>query len=207
MCFLRDEAPESAMEHYLAALPYRDMIIAIGLDSSEDQRPPLLFADLFARARADGFRLTAHCDVGKTYPVEHIWQVATKAGGTGAERIDHGLNAVEDPELVDLIRQKGIGMTICPWSYIRHQPFDELFERIRVLFDAGVKISIASDDPAFMEDTWIHENLLVVKQFCRFTDGEILRLARDAVSMCWAPELIKKGILEELDSMGVPLHS
>ena len=132
--------------------------------------------------------------------------MATKVGGTGAERIDHGLNAVEDPELVDLIRQKGIGMTICPWSYIRHQPFDELFERIRVLFDAGVKISIASDYPAFMEDTWIHENLLVVKKFCRLTDGEMLRLARDAVSMCWAPELVRREILEELDSMDVTLH-
>ena len=191
------------MEHYLAALDHRDMIIGVGLDSNEDQRPPVLFEEVFARARADGFRLTAHCDVGKTYPLEHIRQVASVIGHTGAERIDHGLNAVESPELMELIHEKGIGMTICPWSYIRHQPMDEVFERIRALFDAGIKIAIASDDPAFMEDTWILENLLVVKKFCKFTNDDILRLAKDAVDVCWAPERVKKDILDELHGINL----
>ena len=83
------------------------MIIGVGLDSNEEQRPPVLFEEVFARARADGFRLTAHCDVGKTYPLEHIRQVASVIGHTGAERIDHGLNAVESPELMELIHEKG----------------------------------------------------------------------------------------------------
>ena len=75
---------------------------------------------------------------------------------------------------------------------------DEVFERIRALFDAGIKIAIASDDPAFMEDTWILENLLVVKKFCKFTNADILRLAKDAVDVCWAPEPVKKDIFDEL---------
>ncbi|CAN9145757.1 unnamed protein product, partial [Alternaria alternata] len=82
MCFLRDETPESAMEHYDAALKYRDMIVGIGLDSNEVDRPPSLFDEVFVRARNDGFRLTAHCDVGKPYPLEHIHQVATGIAGT-----------------------------------------------------------------------------------------------------------------------------
>ena len=90
-------------------------------------------------------------------------------------------------------------MTICPWSYIRHQPFDEVFERIRLLFDAGIKISIGSDDPAFMEDTWIEENLLLVKKYCGFSDEEVVRLCRDAVDICWAGEEVKKEILEEIE--------
>ena len=203
MCLLRDESPQSAMEHYLAALDYRDMIIGIGLDSNEYQRPPVLFQDVFVRARADGFRLTAHCDVGKTYTLEHIRQVASVIGHTGAERIDHGLNAVDSPELVKLIHEKEIGMTVCPWSYIRHQPLDEVVERIRALFDAGIKIAIGSDDPTFMEDTWILENLLTVKKLCNFSNLEMKRLAKDAVDICWAPEHVKKQILDELNGVAL----
>jgi adenosine deaminase len=203
MCILRDLSLESAMDHYIAALDYRDMIVGIGLDSNEDQRPPMLFNELFTRARNDGFRITAHCDVGKAYPVEHIRQVVSDIAQTGADRIDHGLNAAESLELVKLIHDKGIGMTICPWSYLRHQPIDEVFERIRVLFNADIKISIASDDPAFMEDTWVLENLLVVKKFCKFTDSDILKLARASVELSWAPENLKKEILKEIGSLSM----
>lgn len=200
MCLLRDLSPESAMEHYLAALDYRDMIVGIGLDSNEEHRPPVLFEEVFARARRDGFRLTAHCDVGKTYPIEHVRQVVSVIGGTGADRIDHGLNVVESPELMKVIHDKGLGMTICPWSYIRHQPFDEVFGRIRTLFDTGIKIAIASDDPTFMEDTWLLENLIVAKKFCNLTDTDVLRLIRDAVDISWAPENVKADIFEELQA-------
>lgn len=191
------------MEHYIAALDYRDMIVGIGLDSNEDQRPPVMFDEIFRRAKSDGFRITAHCDVGKAYPLEHIHQVTSVIGQSGADRIDHGLNAAESPELVELILEKAIGMTICPWSYIRHQPMDEVFERIRVLFDAGIRLAIASDDPAFMEDTWILENLLVVKKFCKFTDKDIVRLVTDAVEVCWAPDDVKADIMQEVQALSL----
>jgi adenosine deaminase len=177
------------------------MIVGIGLDSNEDQRPPSLFEEIYLRARADGFRLTAHCDVGKAYPIEHVHQVVTSVSGTGAERVDHGLNATDSPELMALMREKGVGMTICPWSYIRHQPFDEVFERIRTLFDAGIKIAIASDDPTFMEDTWIHENLLLVQRFCKFSDADMMRLAKNAVEICWGSGEAKRIILDELEAI------
>lgn len=201
MCFLRDEPVQSAMDHYLAALEYRDMIVGVGLDSNEDQRPPMLFEEIFNRAREDGFRLTAHCDVGKAYPVENVRQVVSSIGKTGADRIDHGLNAAESAGLVESIRSRGMCMTICPWSYIRHQPMDEVFQRIRKLFDAGVQITIASDDPAFMEDTWVLENLLVVRKFCNFTDKDMVRLAENAVRGCWAPDDVKGEITAELNAV------
>ncbi len=101
------------MQHYELALPYRDMIVGIGLDSNEYDRPPSLFLDLYSRARADGFKLTAHCDVTQPNTHEHIRQVAEVLGGTGAERVDHGLDAAERPELVKTIRERGMGMTLC----------------------------------------------------------------------------------------------
>lgn len=201
MCFLRDEPVQSAMDHYLAALDYRDMIVGVGLDSNEDQRPPMLFAEIFDRARKDGFRLTAHCDVGKAYPVENVRQVVCDVGKTGADRIDHGLNVVESAELMESIRSRGMDMTICPWSYIRHQPLDEVFERIRKLFDAGILISIASDDPTFMEDTWILENLLVVRKFCKFTDDDMIKLADNAIRGCWASDTVKGQLTAELNAV------
>jgi adenosine deaminase len=191
------------MEHYTAALDYRHMIAGIGLDSNEKDRPPMLFDEVFTRARADGFRITSHCDVGESYPLEHIYQVLLQIGESGADRIDHGLNAVSNPDLVKLIRDKNVGMTVCPWSYIVHQPFEEVFRRIRVLFNAGIKISIGSDDPAFMEDAWLLENLLLVKKFCKFTDSEISKLTEDAVQMCWAPDYIKAEIMKELHGMAL----
>ena len=200
MCFLRDLSPESAMDHYEAALPYRDMITAIGLDSDEYQRPPSLFEDMFARARADGFHLTCHCDVGQKDTYEHIRQVASTVGGTGAERIDHGLNAAQKPDLIELIRRRGIGMTICPWAYLRHEPTIEIFPRIRTLFDAGIKVTIASDDPAYMEDCWILHNMLLTKRMCSLTDKDIGTLVRNAVEICWASQEVKKNLVEELDN-------
>ena len=186
------------MEHYLAAFKYRHMIVGIGLDSNEKDRPPMLFEELFKQARSDGFRITSHCDVGNNYPLEHIRQTLSQIGGGGADRIDHGLNAVDDPDLVKLIHEKGVGMTICPWSYMVHQPIDEVFRRIRVLFDAGASISINSDDPAFMDNAWILENMLLVRRFCKFTDAEMLAIARNATEMCWAPDEVKQRLREEL---------
>lgn len=186
------------MEHYEAVLKYRYMIIGIGLDSNEADRPPSLFDEIFIRARKDGFHLTAHCDVGKAYPLEHIHQVASSIAGSGCDRIDHGLNAAGDANLMNLIKEKELAMTICPWSYIRHQPVDEVFQRIRALFDADIIMSLASDDPAFMEDTWVRENFYVVKKYCNFTNVEIHRFAEYAIEMCWAPIDLKEDMMQEL---------
>lgn len=199
MCFLRDLSPESAMEHYQAVLPYRDMVVGIGLDSNEDDRPPSLFAEVFALANQAGFRITAHCDVGQKDTHKHIRQVASVLGGSGAHRIDHGLNAAQSPELIQLIKENDVGMTITPWGYLRHEPVDEIFPRIRTLYDAGIKISIASDDPAYMEDTWILHDLLLVKKMCGFSNNDMVTLAQNAVDMCWAPEEVRREIRKEIE--------
>lgn len=200
MCLLRDLSPEDAMDHYLAALPYRDMIAGIGLDSNEYQRPPLLFQDVFSLARRNGFRITMHCDVGQDNTHEHIRQVVSEMGGNGADRIDHGLNAADRADLVDLILKRDIGMTICPWAYMRYQTYSDLGPKMRLLFDAGIRITINSDDPAFMDDAWILHNWLLTKRF-GFTDEEIVTLARNAVTISWATQSIKDEIMREIDAV------
>jgi adenosine deaminase len=177
------------------------MIAGIGLDSLEGNRPPSLFEEVFTLARRDGFKLTMHCDVDQKNTEGHIRQVASVVAGGGCDRIDHGLNAVEDQSLVDLIHRRDLGMTICPWSYMRHTTYDALGPRIRTLYDAGIKISINSDDPSYMENTWILHNMLLVKHLCRFDDEDIVQLAKNATNSSWAEQSVKEQILDEIESV------
>ncbi|KAH6969332.1 hypothetical protein DER45DRAFT_608049 [Fusarium avenaceum] len=206
MCFLRDMSPESAMEHYEAVLPYRDMVVGIGLDSDENDRPPLMFDEVYNKARQSGFRITAHCDVGQKDTLQNIRQVASDLGENGADRIDHGLNAAQDPELIRIIKDRGIGMTLTPWGYLRHEPVDEIFPRVRTLYDAGIPIAIASDDPAYMEDCWILHDMLLVKKMCEFSNEDMVVLTKHAINMCWASEDLKDEMRAELEVM-IAKHS
>lgn len=199
MCFLRDMSPESAMEHYEAALPYRDVYAAIGLDSDEFDRPPSLFEEVFIRARKDGFKITAHCDVYQKDTHENIRHVVSKMGGHGADRIDHGLNAADKLELMDLIKKRGIGMTLCPHAYQRHEPADMVFPLIRRLYDFGIPITINSDDPTYMHMNWVEENLALAKRMCPFDREEMVRVMRNAVNTSWAQTEIKERILTQLE--------
>jgi adenosine deaminase len=191
MCFLRDLSPEAAMKHYELALPYREMIVGIGLDSNEYNRPPLLFDAVYRRARKDGIKITCHCDVTQKDTHEHIRQVACELGETGGDRIDHGLDAAEAPELVEMIKAKGIGMTLCPWAYVRHHKEDNVFGYVRKLLDAGVLVNISSDSPAYVESNWVVDNLRLLKMKGGFTNQEIVNLQIDSVDMCWASEDVK----------------
>ncbi|KUJ17253.1 putative adenosine deaminase [Mollisia scopiformis] len=207
MCFLRDHSPESATEHYKAAQPYRDMIVGIGLDSCEEDRRPSLFEEVFAQARGDGFKLTMHCDVDQKNTPKHIRQVVSVVAGEGTDRIDHGLNASDDRSLIDLILKRDMGMTICPWSYLRHTTYAKLGQRIRALYDAGIKITINSDDPAFMDDCWILHNFLLAKHLCGFSDRDITVLARNAINVSWAEQSVKDNILREIEIVYDRFHS
>lgn len=205
MCFLRDMSPASAMEHYELALPYRHIFTAIGLDSDEYERPASLFEEVFARARRDGLKLTSHCDVYKKDTHEHILGVASQLGGYGADRIDHGLNAADRPELMQLIKDRGIGMTLCPHAYHRHEPTDMVFPLIRRLYDFGIPITINSDDPTYMHDHWVVENLELARELCPFDTQELVQLERNAVDISWASPQVKEMILQELNRVSAAL--
>src|SRR6266536_3560601 len=113
MCFLRDMSAQSAMETLERSLPYRDRIVGVGLDSDEHGNPPVKFADVFARARSEGLRLTMHCDVDQEDSVAHIRQCLDEIL---VERIDHGVNCLDDEGLAREIGDRGLGLTVCPIS-------------------------------------------------------------------------------------------
>ena len=186
------------MEHYEQALAYKDMIVGIGLDSNEFNRPPMLFQDIFTRARKDQFKITSHCDVGVKDTHTHIKQVALELGGSGADRIDHGLNVADKEELIGIVLRKNIPLTICPWAYIRREGYESVASRLRILMDAGVSISLACDSPSYTDDCWIIHNILLTKRMCNLTNSELFKIMKDSVRMCWASPDTKAIILNEI---------
>jgi adenosine deaminase len=194
MCFLRDLSAESAMETLDQSLPYGDWIVGVGLDSDEKGNPPVKFKDVFARARLEGYRLTMHCDVDQENSVGHIWQCLDEIR---VERVDHGVNALEDAALIKEINRRRLGLTVCPISnsYVTN---GLKASEIKSMLDEGVRATINSDDPAYFPG-YMNENLVAVQGAVHLTRDEILQLARNAFTVSWLAGEDRDRYLDALD--------
>ena len=181
MCFLRDHSVESAEETLAASLPYRDRILGVGLDSDERGNPPEKFAAVFAAAKQAGYRLTMHCDLDQEQSLANI---ATVLHQIGVERIDHGTNILEDDALVAEAKERGIGFTCCPLSnsFVTEQMKGQ---EITDLLRQGLKVSVASDDPAYFGG-YVGDNLEALAIAQELSREEIVQLARNSLEISWA---------------------
>jgi adenosine deaminase len=194
LCFLRDMSADFAMATLMESLPYKDWIVAVGLDSDERDNPPSKFAAVFARARAEGYLLTSHCDIDQPGSIEHIRQAIEEIG---VDRIDHGTNIVEDPALVEMVRSRGIGFTCCPVSndfVVDDMKATEIVE----LLGSGVRVTVNSDDPAYF-GAYITDNYLALADSAGLTRAEIVQLARNAFTIAWLSTARRDTYLAELD--------
>jgi adenosine deaminase len=211
MCFVRDRPLEEGIAAYEAARPWattipggKGLFHAVGLASNEYDRPPLLFERGFEMAKRDGLHVTLHCDVDQKDAADHVHEAIFEVcGGRGTERIDHGLNAVDRPELIQGLLDRGIPLTLCPHAYHRRQATQVLFPKIMKLWDAGVKFCINSDDPTYMHNVWIDGNLEKVYHYCGMGKSDMVKLSRNAVEISWASEDIKRELFEELEAFDV----
>ena len=145
MCFLRHLSEAAAFDTLEQALPYREHIVGVGLDSSEAGHPPEKFARVFARCRELGFRLVAHA--GEEGPPAYIWSAIDTLK---VERIDHGVRSIEDPALVARLAELRIPLTVCPLSNVKLCVYPALeLHQLPALLDAGLVVTINSDDPAY----------------------------------------------------------
>jgi len=194
MCFLRDFSAEYAMATLMESLPHRDWIVGVGLDSDERGNPPAKFAAVFARARAEGYLLTMHCDVDQPGTLDHIRQALDVIG---VDRIDHGVNVLEDPALLAEVVERRMGLTVCPISngFVRGSAWDGATKR---LLDAGVLVTVNSDDPAYF-DGYVTECFLRVHQETPLTVAEVATLARNAFEIAWLPATLRARFLAEVD--------
>ena len=195
LCILRDHSVESAMETLEESLRYKHWIVGIGLDSDERDNPPSKFALVFAKARAEGYLLTMHCDVDQANSIEHIRQAIEDIG---VDRIDHGTNILEDPRLVALARERGIGLTSCPLSNAVVSDSGKAPELVELL-RAGVKITVNSDDPPYFGG-YVTENLLALAATTDLTRAEFVQLQRNAFEISWIAAPHRDAHLAALDA-------
>ena len=145
LSFLRHLSQEEAFATLEEARPFRDKILAVGLDSSEVGNPPEKFEAVFAAAREQGYRLVAHA--GEEGDPSYIWGALH---ALHVDRIDHGIRCEEDEELVAYLKQQQIPLTVCPLSNVKlHTVSDMAHHNILRLLDRGLLVTVNSDDPAY----------------------------------------------------------
>ena len=194
MCFLRDMSAESAMATLERSLPYKDWIVGVGLDSDEKGNPPIKFKEVFTRARAEGYRLTMHCDVDQENSTRHIWQTLDDIG---VDRIDHGVNALEDEALCDEIMRRGLALTVCPISNDSISGSLKALE-VRRMLELGMRATVNSDDPAYFAG-YMNENLVATQEAADLSRDQIVRLAVNAFEASWLPAEEKRALRSRLD--------
>src|ERR1700735_4646406 len=194
MCLLRDQPAEYAMATLLQSLPYRDWIIGVGLDSDERGHPPMKFAEVFNRARSEGYQVTMHCDVDQENSAEHIRQCLFEIE---VDRIDHGVNILESEELTAELKRRGIGLTVCPISN-RWVAGDLKATQIKRMLDLGLRVTVNSDDPAYFGG-YVTDNLIAAQEAAGLKEAELLRLQRNAIEIAWLPAAVSDQLLAGLD--------
>ncbi|RDW56974.1 hypothetical protein BP5796_13041 [Coleophoma crateriformis] len=199
MLINRQKPLEEAWENYrTVAIPYKDMVAGIGLAGNEIGKPPMLFEEVLAQAREDGFKITAHCDVDVPDTHNHIRQVLTTLSGTGADRCDHGLNIAQSEDLIRKTKEKNMGLTICPWGYVIYTPDHPIWLSLRRLHEAEVQITINSDDPPYMMGHYTEGNLSLLKVAGHFENSDIAKFVQNSINICWASDALKNKMMYEL---------
>ena len=195
MCILRHLSVTEALVTLEEARNFKDLITAVGLDSSELGFPPEKFVPVFDRARQWGFKTVAHA--GEEGPPEYIWQALKLLR---VERIDHGVRCLEDSGLVDYLVEKQIPLTVCPLSNVKLKVFDDMKQHnLKKMLDLGLWVTVNSDDPAYFGG-YIEENFLALHQTQGLTTEDIYKLAGNAFNASFLDPAQKKKYLNELDA-------
>ncbi len=195
MCFLRDLSEDAAMDTLRQALPFKNRIVAVGLDSSEVGNPPEKFTRVFDQARREGFLTVAHA--GDEGPHEYIRQALDKLK---VSRIDHGVRCIEDEDLTRRLAADGIPLTVCPLSNVKLRVFDSIENHnLKKLLDRGLCVTVNSDDPAYFGG-YLTENFLAVHKALKLELHDIARLVRNSFQAAFLSADEKQSLLAELDS-------
>ena len=196
LCFLRHLSEADALATLEQALPYRDLLIGVGLDSSELGHPPEKFAQVFARSRALGLHVVAHA--GEEGPPAYIWSALDVLQ---AERIDHGVQAVHDSALVQRLAAERVPLTVCPLSNLKLCVFPDLAQHnLPQLLEAGLVATINSDDPAYFGG-YLNENFLQTFAATGMGAEQAYTLARNSFEASFTTPELRQAWVEQLDGV------
>ncbi len=195
--FLRDRSEDAALEVLEELLAMDAPIAGIGLDSAELGNPPSKFKRLFARAEAAGLRRIAHA--GEEGPASYIIEALDVLG---AERIDHGIRCMEDPELVERLVRDLVPLTVCPLSNVRLRAVDTLAGHpLPAMLAAGLNVSVNSDDPAYFGG-YVDDNFARLRAETGLSAFDLVRMAANSIRSSFASEERKNQLLAELAESG-----
>jgi adenosine deaminase len=195
LCCLRHLGEEEGLRMLTEAEPFLDKVVGLGLDSSEVGFPPAGFKRLFAAARAKSLRLVAHA--GEEGPAAFVQDAIDVLQ---VERIDHGIRAIDDPALVERLAKDGTILTVCPLSNVRLRTVKCLAEHpLRRLYEAGVKVTINSDDPAYFGG-YIHENYVATARALNLTREELAEIAGNSFRGAFLTEAEESAWLARIDA-------
>lgn len=194
LCFLRDMSAESAMQHLAYAEPYLDWLVGVGLDSDEKNNPPLKFSEVFAKARSLGLKLTMHCDVNQLNTHEHIAQCIDDIQ---VDRIDHGVNSLQQEILWQAVKAKKLGLTVCPVSN-RFVVQSLTSHEVRQMLENQMLVTINSDDPAYFR-AYLNENLIELQSEGNFNQADITTLVCNAFKVAWITKTEKAEYLQQVE--------
>ena len=196
LCFLRHLSEADALATLEQALPYRDLFIGVGLDSSELGHPPEKFSQVFARCRALGLHVVAHA--GEEGPPAYIWSALDVLQ---AERIDHGVQAVHDSALVQRLAAERVPLTVCPLSNLKLCVFPDLAQHnLPQLLEAGLVATINSDDPAYFGG-YMNENFLQTFAATGMGAEQAYTLARNSFEASFTTPELQQAWVEQLDGV------
>lgn len=183
LCFLRHLSEADAFDTLQQVEPYLQQIIAVGLDSSEQGHPPEKFSRVFAKARELGLKTVAHA--GEEGPAAYIW---TAINDLKVARIDHGVRAIDDPELMAHLVATQLPLTVCPLSNTKLRVFADMSQHtILQMLQLGVCVTVNSDDPAYFGG-YMTENLLALAQELDMDAAQARQLVRNSISASFATQ-------------------
>ena len=195
MCFLRHLSEESAIETLKSSEQFIDVIYGVGLDSAEMGNPPEKFINVFSKAKGMGYKLVAHA--GEEGPVSYIW---SSLDVLNVQRIDHGIRAIDDPDLMLRLIESQMPLTICPLSNVKLRVFDTMASHtILDMLDLGVCVTVNSDDPSYFGG-YMTENFLALYDSLGLTKDQATRLVKNSVDASFAEESRKKELYNLLQT-------
>ena len=194
MCFLRHLSQEEAFETLEQALPFKDDIIGVGLDSSELGNPPSKFIEVFKKAKEEGFKLVAHA--GEEADFSYIYEALDLLD---ISRIDHGVQSIKSAELMQRLKDEQMPLTVCPNSNIELRVFDNYkAHNIKELLDYGLNITVNSDDPAYFKG-YINQNFINISENLPLTEDDIITLVKNSFRSSFINDELKQQYLDRVD--------
>ncbi|WP_226569948.1 adenosine deaminase [Mangrovibacter yixingensis] len=199
MCFLRHLPESDALKTFEDSREWfsrhPEWLTGVGLDSSENGNPPEKFARVFAMAKEAGLRRVAHA--GEEGPVEYIWQALQLLE---SERIDHGVRSLDDPELIAHLSDTQMPLTVCPLSNVKLRVFDTMADHnLRELLQAGVNVTINSDDPAYFGGH-VNENYQSIISALQLTENECYTLLKNSLISAFVNAQARDKMLMQLNA-------